>query len=165
MRLLFWSVLAATAVLFDVTLAPAIALFEARPHFLLLVVTIAGLFDGVAAGAATGAIGGAAMDLLLGQCFGTNLLGKLAAGALSGRLRTKVFNELIVLPVAALIFSSLISAAAVFFVAVLYGKPVELLPFVTRSFLPDLVYDIALIPVFVVCCRYAQKKFLQKFDH
>jgi rod shape-determining protein MreD len=139
MSLLFAAIGAIVIALVEVTLAPYLAVGDARPHPALVGGVIWTIAAGIDRGITWAFVGGLVLDSLLGRPLGSSafaLLIAVGAAALINQPfpRLRLVAPIVAVPVLSLLYSVLIAALSSAQAGAVIGDPV-------RLFLPGVIYD------------------------
>ena len=139
MSLLFAAIGAIVIALVEVTLAPYIAVGDARPHPALVGGVIWTIAAGIDRGITWAFVGGLVLDSLLGRPLGSSafaLLIAVGAAALINQPfpRLRLVAPIVAVPVLSLLYSVLIAVLSSAQAGAVIGDPV-------RLFLPGVIYD------------------------
>lgn len=147
------------ALVLQVAVAPQLAIADAVPNFMLLVVVTLALVEGSSAGAAAGFVAGLTFDMLGSGPIGPAALVLTVVGYLAGSLSANMFAEGWRLPVTVVLVASLTTELA-------YGLVLSVLgagsPFGTtfvQVMLPTALYDAALaLVVYPFLARFLRRE-------
>jgi len=140
------------------TVMPHLTLWGVKPDLMLLVVISWSLLRGAREGIVWGFIGGLCLDLFSGVPLGLSALALMIVSFFSGLGEATVFRTHVILPLATVLFASLIYDFIFLLMLKALGWPVVWLDSFTRLVLPASLLNVLLTPLVYPTIRWLHRK-------
>ncbi|WP_418790745.1 rod shape-determining protein MreD [Phosphitispora sp. TUW77] len=114
MRYLVIAILFLISLILQSTIFSHLTVAGVKPDLVLIMTVFYALLHGSREGAIAGAIGGLLQDLMFGQNVGMNALAKIIVGYVFGSLEKKIYKENILIPMAIIFMSTLMSETVLY---------------------------------------------------
>jgi rod shape-determining protein MreD len=154
-----WAVFILLALAVQAALLPFFTYRGMTPDILLIITVSAGLLYGREHGVGIGFFAGLLQDLASGGIFGLNTLPKVLIGLAAGTAERKVFKEHILLPLSAMMVTTVLNYGLILLLLVIFGYKVDFLDAAAHNLLPLLVYNM----IFAVPMHWGVNR-LGRFD-
>ena len=164
MRSIFWIALGLLLGVFDYTFAQCFMNFGLMPSLLFLTVVLTALLENLKTSIIVGFILGLSADAMTANLFGTKTIAFAIIAVVIISLRRNARNYSVLLLVVATVIATIIAAISTFVFANYYDRTVCYSDYLLRWYLPFVLCNIVVMPIFAFIVKYIHRQFVKYID-